>query len=86
MERANGFEQFYSRLTAGGKIEYFVGKNGSPTIAYPHVHVTHHGSGRVEVVASRSSSDHPWRTTINDPAGNKGPEIQSAIRAGQGKL
>lgn len=86
MERANGFDQFYSRMKNGGGVEYFVGKNGYPTISYPHVHVVHHGSGRVDIVASRSSSDHPWRTTINDPSGNKGSEIQSAVKTAIGKL
>lgn len=86
MKLADGFAQFHSQINKNEKIEYFVTKNGLPTIDYPHVHVTHHRSGRVDVVASRGPGDHPWRHVINDPAGNKGPEIQSAIREAQQKL
>lgn len=83
MERANGLDQFYSRMTAGGMIELFVDKYGSPTTSYPHVHVVHHGSGRVDVVASRSASDKAWNTSLNNPSGN---EVNSAVRTAQGYL
>ena len=83
MERANGLDQFYSRMTAGGKIELFVDKWGGPTTKYPHVHVIHHGSGRVEVVASKSDRDHVWRTSLNNPSGS---EVNSAVGRAQGYL
>lgn len=70
MERANGKDQFYSRMTAGGKIELFVDRHGSPTISYPHVHVVHHGGGTVDVVASRSKGDHSWHRKLHNPSGN----------------
>ena len=86
MQRANGFNEFHSHMKRGGMIEYFVDRDGRPTINYPHVHVIHHGGGRVEIVASRSRGDHPWRTVVNDPQSNKGREIESAIRTAREKL
>ncbi len=83
MERANGFEQFYSRMTQNGKIEYFVDKNGRPTTSYPHVHVVHHGNGQVEVVASRAHGNHSWRTSLRNPSGN---EVNGAVSRAQGHL
>jgi hypothetical protein len=83
MERANGLDQFYSRMTAGGRIEYFEDENGRPTIHYPHVHVTHHGNGQVDVVASKSSGVHTWRTSLRNPSGN---EVNSAVRKARGYL
>lgn len=76
MERANGFDQFYSRMTANDKIELFVDHNGRPTISRPHVHVIHHGNGCVEVVATTSEGRHPWRTSLQNPSGN---EVNRAI-------
>lgn len=83
MERANGLDQFYSRLTAGGRIELFVDKNGRPTTAYPHVHVVHHGNGSVDVVASLSRGSHVWRTALRNPSGN---EVNSAVRQAQQRI
>lgn len=76
MEKANGLDQFYSRMTAGGKIEFFTDRNGRPTISRPHVHVIHHGSGKVDVVATDDSGRHPWRTTLYNPSGG---EVNKAI-------
>lgn len=70
MEKANGLDQFYSRMTAGGRIEFFADKNGRPTMYRPHAHVTHHGSGQVDVVATDSNGKHVWRTTLRNPSGN----------------
>mgnify|MGYP001262210775 CR=1 FL=1 len=71
MERANGLDQFYSRMTAGGRIEYFADRNGGPTMSRPHAHVTHHGSGRVDVVATDATGRHVWRKELSgNPSGN----------------
>ena len=76
MEMANGVDQFYSRMTQGGRIEYFADRNRRPTTSRPHAHVTHHGSGNVDVVATDASGKHVWRTTLRNPSGN---EVNSAI-------
>lgn len=83
MEKANGLDQFYSRMTAGGKIELFVDKYGRPTISYPHVHIVHNGSKSVDVVASKAAGQHVWRTTLRNPDGN---EVNRAVRTAQSKL
>lgn len=77
MERANGVEQFYSRMTAGGRIEYFADQRGGPTTSRPHAHVTHHGSGQVDVVATDGSGKHVWNTKLSNPSGN---EVNAAIQ------
>jgi hypothetical protein len=79
-EKANGLDQFYSRMTAGGKIELFVDKWGNPTTGYPHVHVIHHGSGTVEVLASTAGGEHAFKTSLNNPSGN---EVNSAVSEAQ---
>ncbi|MGM0216487.1 hypothetical protein [Enterococcus sp. AZ109] len=78
MQKANGFNEFYSIYTKGGRIEYFVDKQGNPTINYPHVHIIHRGNGQVEVVASLSRGKHPYRTTLNNPSGG---DVNAAIRS-----
>ncbi|TCC39387.1 hypothetical protein [Kribbella sindirgiensis] len=83
MRRANGLDEFHSRMLAGDGVEYFEDSRGMPTIDYPHVHVVHHGSGQVDVVASRSSYDHAWRTSLRNPSGN---EVQDAVRTARGYL
>lgn len=83
MERANGLDKFYSRMTEGGKIEYFEDERGMPTTNYPHVHVIHHGSGQVDVVAAKTRGDHPWRTSLRNPSGN---EVHGAVRTARGYL
>lgn len=83
MERANGLDQFYSIMKKGGNVEYQEDANGMPTIHYPHVHVIHHGSGQVDVVASRSKYEHLWRTTLHNPSGN---DVNSAVRTARSKL
>lgn len=77
MEKANGLDKFYSRMTAGGKIEYFADRNGRPTTSRPHAHVTHHGSGQVEVVATDTSGNHKWKTKLRNPSGN---DVNRAIQ------
>lgn len=70
MEKANGLDEFYSRMTAGGRIEYFADRRGGPTMSRPHAHVTHHGSGQVDVVATDVNGHHVWRTKLYNPSGN----------------
>lgn len=77
MERVNGTDQFYSRMINGTAVELFVDSNGRPTTARPHVHVVHHGSGRVDVVATNASGGHPWRTQLSNPSGN---DVNRAIQ------
>ena len=83
MRRANGLDEFYSRTLPNDGLEYFVDKNGNPTIDYPHVHVVYHGSGNVEVVASRSQSDKPWRTSLRNPDGH---EVNGAVATARAYL
>lgn len=83
MERANGLDQFYSRMTAGGRVELFIDKHGRPTTSRPHVHVTHHGSGRVDVVATDSNGQHLWRTSLSSPSGN---DVNNAVNSARRQL
>jgi hypothetical protein len=70
MRRADGLKEFYSRME-NEKIELFVGRDGNPTMEYPHVHVIHRGGGQVDVVASANEEHHPWHTTLERPDGNQ---------------
>lgn len=77
LERANGMDEFYSRMIAGGGVEYFADRYGGPTMSRPHAHVTHHGGGTVDVVATDGDGRHVWRTTLyGNPSGN---EVNRAI-------
>jgi hypothetical protein len=80
VRRANGQDEFYSRMMTGEAIEYFVDASGRPTIDYPHVHVIHHGGGTVDVVASRSAGVHVWRTSLMHPSGN---QVNVAVSSAQ---
>jgi len=83
MKKANGLEEFYSRTMGNESCELFVDKSGNPTLDYPHVHVVHHGSGTVDVIASSSRGHHVWRTTLNKPSGN---EVNSVVKKAQSYL
>lgn len=74
--RANGKSEFYSLCSGGSKVELFLDEMGMPTIDYPHVHVIHHASGRVDVLASVSRGNHSWRKTLEHAAGQ---EIEKVI-------
>lgn len=74
-KRANGLEQFYSQMS-GGKLEVFIDPWGDPTINYPHVHLVFRGdetspNRAVDIIASMSATNHPWRTTLSHPDGNE---------------
>ncbi len=83
MRKANGEREFYSRMLAGDGVEMFIDKSGNPTIDYPHVHVVHHGSGLVEVTASRDRNNHVWRKELRNPSGN---EVNSAVYDARARL
>jgi hypothetical protein len=83
MLKANGENEFYSRMMRGEAVEYFVSKTGAPTIIYPHVHVIHQNGGDVDVVASAERGSHVWRITLRNPSGN---DVNSAIRQAQSYL
>jgi hypothetical protein len=75
--RANGMNEFYSRCKAGGGIELFVDRHGNPTTSYPHIHIVHHPSGQVDIVARSGSGSSAWRTSLNNPSGSS---VEAAIR------
>lgn len=74
MRRVNGFDEFYSRMKSAGWgefIELMVDRNRNPTTDYPHVHIIHHASGTVEIVASGGPGFHPWRKELRNADGQK---------------
>lgn len=73
MRRANGLNEYYS---------IYKDRN-APTISYPHVHVPPHGGGQVDIDASRSAGDHPWRTTLRSPSSS---EVNSAVSQARSPL
>jgi hypothetical protein len=81
--RANGLNEFYSRVTKNENIELFVDKGGNPTTGYPHVHIVHHQSGQVDIVASVSEGNHVWRTTLQRPTGS---EVETAVGMARSKI
>lgn len=83
VEKVNGLETFYSRTLRGDGVELFVDKNGNPTTSYPHVHVIHHGDGRVNVVASKEPGKHVWRHELRNPSGN---EVNNAVATARSYL
>lgn len=79
MRRVNGFDEFYSRVKSSGwgeYIELMVDRSRNPTIDYPHVHIIHHASGVIEVVASGGPAFHPWRRELRDAGGQ---EVERAV-------
>lgn len=74
--RANGREEFYSRLGRGGVVELLVDADGMPTMVYPHVHIIHHSSGNVEVLPSFSKTLHGPKRELQHPSGQ---QVQAAI-------
>jgi hypothetical protein len=78
--KANGLDEFYSRMKTNGDVELFVDRRGNPTINYPHVHLVHKGNGNVDVISAISRGDHPWRTTLSSPSGQ---EVSEAVKNAQ---
>lgn len=83
MQRANGLNEFYSRMKANGDVELFIDRTGAPTIDYPHVHLIHKGTGNVDITASLARGEHPWRTTLHNPSGQ---EVEAAVNTAKSYL
>lgn len=82
--RANGLNEFYSLYSSSSdKIEIFLDRFGMPTTERPHVHVIHHGFGRVDVVATDMFGNHVSRRELNFPSGN---EVNQAVDEAWSKL
>jgi hypothetical protein len=70
MRRANGWKEFYSLMASdSGKIEVFLDAEGDPTLDYPHVHVIHHGNGRVDVVGKFNHYKQTFRCELHGADG-----------------
>lgn len=83
MRRANGLNEFYSRMKGNEGMELFVDKEGNPTIDYPHVHIIHTGNNTVEIVASKSRGNHIWRKVLIDPSGS---DVEKAVAEARSHL
>jgi hypothetical protein len=81
MRRANGLDEFYSRTLGDESCELFLDASGYPTTGYPHVHVVHHGGGSVDVIASDSSGNHPYRRHLDNPSGSEVDDVVSTARS-----
>lgn len=83
MQKANGLNEFYSRMKANGDVELFIDGTGALTIEYPHVHLIHKGNGNVDITASLARGEHPWRTTLHNPSGQ---EVEAAAKTARSYL
>ena len=62
----------WSSTNRNGDVETFTDLHGRPTTHRPHIHTIFHGggTGRVTVVATSRTGDHPFRVELRNADGN----------------
>ena len=62
----------WASTNRNGNVETFTDLAGKPTMTRPHVHTIHReADGEVDIVATATDGQHPYRVTLSKPDGNE---------------